>query len=156
MSDEAAFAEVRRHLDAAPERVFAAFSDAKLVSRWLTPSPDITMNVLSFDFRVGGFYRFAYHVPDGSIMTVNGTYRTIEPPGRIAFSWNIEPPDEHAGLQSEVVVSITPAAGGSRIHIRHSQLTLPGARERHGAGWLGALDLLGGLLGEPNSKGILK
>lgn len=122
MVDEAAFAEVRRHLNAAPEQVFAAFADAKLVSRWLRPSPDIAMNVLSFDFRVGGVYRFAYHVPNGPIMKVNGTYRAIEPPSRIAFSWNIEPPDEHAGLQSEVVVSITPDAGGSTLHIRHSQL----------------------------------
>jgi uncharacterized protein YndB with AHSA1/START domain len=150
MDDENALAEVRRHLAATPERVFAAFADAKLVSRWLTPSPDITMNVLSFDFRVGGFYRFAYRVPDGPIMIVNGTYRAIEPPGRIAFSWNIEPPDEHAGLQSEVVVSITASAGGSELYIRHSQLTLPGAGERHGTGWLGALDALDRLLRNPH------
>lgn len=147
MDDEATFAEVRRRLAAAPARVFAAFSDAKLVSRWLTPSPHIRMSVLSFDFRVGGFYRFAYHVPDGAVMIVNGTYRVIERPSRIAFSWNIEPPDEHAGLQSEVVVSITPDGEGCELHIRHSQLALPGAGERHSSGWLGALYLLDALLG---------
>jgi glutathione S-transferase len=147
MDSEVTFAEVRRHLAATPERVFAAFSDAKLVSRWLTPSPEIAMNVLSFDFRVGGFYRFAYHVPDGAVMIVNGTYRAIEPPGRIAFSWNIEPPDEHAGLESEVIVSIVADDGGSELHIRHTQLTLPGAGARHSAGWLGALDLLESLFG---------
>jgi uncharacterized protein YndB with AHSA1/START domain len=144
MKDEAA--EVRRHLAATPERVFAAFSDARLVSRWLTPSPDIAMNVLSFDFRVGGSYRFAYHVPDGPVMIVNGTYRAIEPPNRIVFSWNIEPPDQHAGLQSEVAVSIKAQASGSELRIRHSQLTLPGSRERHDTGWLGALALLDVLL----------
>ena len=79
-------------------------------------------------------------------MTVNGTYRSIEPPSRIVFSWNIEPPDEHAGLQSEVVVVITAAGDGSELHIRHEQLTQAGAAERHSEGWHGALDRLAALL----------
>jgi uncharacterized protein YndB with AHSA1/START domain len=54
--------------------------------------------LLQFDFREGGAYRFAYHVPGGQIMTVRGVYRSIEPPSKIVFSWVIEPPDEHAGL----------------------------------------------------------
>src|ERR1700741_1171686 len=71
------FAEVRRHFEAAPERVFAAFADAGLVGRWLSPSPEITLTVLAFDFRVGGTYRFAYHVPGGSTVIVGGVYRVI-------------------------------------------------------------------------------
>ncbi|HKE20204.1 MAG TPA: hypothetical protein VKB80_35260 [Kofleriaceae bacterium] len=41
--------EVRRFLDASPDRVFAAFSDAALVARWLRPSPDIVLTVLALD-----------------------------------------------------------------------------------------------------------
>ena len=65
MSPEAAVAEIRRHLSAEPERVFSAFANAEMVGRWLTPSPEIKLTVLELDFRVGGAYRFAYHVPDG-------------------------------------------------------------------------------------------
>jgi uncharacterized protein YndB with AHSA1/START domain len=139
-------AEVRRRLAAAPGRVFAAFTDASMVSRWLTPSPDIALTVLQFDFRIGGRYRFAYHVPHGGTMFVNGAYRAIEPPSRIVFTWNIEPPDEHAGIASEVTVTLTPAGAGTDLVIRHEKLTMPGAGPRHAEGWRGAIDRLATLL----------
>ena len=75
-------------------------------------------------------------------MIVNGVYRSIDPPSTIVFSWNIEPPDEHAGLQSEVTVTITPDGAGAELLIRHEKLTRAGAVERHAEGWRGALDQL--------------
>jgi uncharacterized protein YndB with AHSA1/START domain len=139
--------EVRRRLSAAPGKVFAAFGDPDLVRRWLSPAPEIALSVLHLDFRVGGAYRFAYRVPGGQTMIVSGTYRAIQPPASIAFSWNIEPPDEHAGVQSEVTVSITPDGDGTELVIRHEKLTQAGAAERHSQGWKGALDRLAILLG---------
>ncbi len=123
-----------------------------MVSRWLTPSPEIKLTVLQFDFRAGGAYRFAYHVPGGHVMMVNGVYRSIEPPSKIVFSWNVEPPDEHAGLASEVVVAITPESDGCELHIRHERLTQPGAVERHREGWRGALDRLVALLSDAGAS----
>jgi uncharacterized protein YndB with AHSA1/START domain len=145
-SPDEAIAEVRRRLAAPPAKVFGAFADASLVSRWLTPSPEVTLTVLVFEFRVGGAYRFAYHVPGGT-MFVNGTYRAIEPPSRIVFSWNIEPPDEHAGISSEVTITLEPDGSGTALHIRHEQLTRPGAAARHAEGWRGAIDQLSALVG---------
>jgi uncharacterized protein YndB with AHSA1/START domain len=146
MTRDEAVAEVRQHLATAPSRVFAAFADPALVSRWLTPSPDVALRVVQFDFRVGGTYRFAYDVPGRPTMFVNGRYQTIEPPSTIVFSWNIEPPDEHAGVRSEVTVTLTPRGTGTDLRIRHAQLTMPGACARHEAGWRGALHHLVALL----------
>ncbi len=148
MPRDPSVAEVRRRLTATPARVFAAFADASLVSRWLTPSPDVTLTVLDFDFRVGGAYRFAYRVPGRPTMFVNGVYRTIAAPTTIAFSWNIEPPDEHAGVRSEVTVTLTPSGAGTDLLIRHTQLEPPGAAERHAAGWQGATGQLTALLAD--------
>jgi uncharacterized protein YndB with AHSA1/START domain len=140
-----AHAEVRRRLKAAPERVFAAFSEARLVSRWLSPAPEIALTVLAFDFRVGGAYRFSYRVPDADAVIVGGVYRLIEPPGKIVFSWVIEPPDVHAGIESEVTVTIMPDGAGAELLIRHDKLLRIDAVERHAAGWRGALDKLAAL-----------
>lgn len=145
-------AEVRRRLAASPSRVFAAFSQASLVSRWLTPSPEVALTVLEFDFRVGGRYRFAYRVPGRTTMFVNGVYRTIEAPSSIVFSWNIEPPDEHAGVHSEVTVTLAPWGTGTDLLIRHERLTEPGAAERHDAGWRGAVEQLITLLGDASEN----
>ena len=126
--------------------MFAAFADAAVVTRWLSPSPDITLTVLRFEFRVGGAYRYAYDVPGVGIMKVNGTYLAIERPSRIVFTWNIEPPDIHAGTESEVTIRLMPDGAGTTLLIRHARLTLPGAADRHADGWRAALDRLAGQL----------
>jgi uncharacterized protein YndB with AHSA1/START domain len=135
-------AEVHRRLAVAPAKVFAAFADAAVVSRWLTPSPEVGLTVVQFEFRVGGAYRFAYQVPGRPTMFVNGVYRVIDAPSTIVFTWNIEPPDEHAGIHSQVTVSLTPDGSGTQLVIRHERLTLPGAAARHAEGWRGAIDHL--------------
>ena len=139
-------AEVMRHLAATPERIFAAFASADLVARWLSPAPEIALDVLAYDFRLNGRYRFAYRIPTGEVMHVHGAFREIVPPGQLVFSWIIEPPDEHAGIDSEVRVSIDPAPGGALLKIMHERLDRPGAAERHTAGWMGALHRLESLI----------
>jgi uncharacterized protein YndB with AHSA1/START domain len=133
--------------------VFAAFANADLVARWLTPSPEIGLTVLAFDFREGGSYRFAYHVPRATTVIVGGSYSVITPPSKIVFSWVIDPPDEHAGIESEVSVVITPDGTGSELVIRHAQFGRTDAIERHAAGWRRAVDQLAELLAQEEHHG---
>lgn len=134
--------EVRRLLDASPEKVFAAFADRRLIAQWLRPSPDVKLTVLAFDFRPGGAYRFAYDVADAQRMVVGGTFFSIEAPARIVFTWLIEPPDEHAGIDSEVTVQLVARGSSTELTIIHAKFRHEDANQRHEQGWSGALDLL--------------
>jgi uncharacterized protein YndB with AHSA1/START domain len=144
--------EIRQRFAAAPEKVFAAFADARLITRWLTPSPDVTLSVLNFDFREGGSYRFCYHLQNGQTVIVGGFYTLVEPPSKIVFSWIIEPPDEHAGIESEVTVTISQDEGGTELVIRHEKLTHTRAVVRHTEGWYGALRQMAAMLEEEEEK----
>jgi uncharacterized protein YndB with AHSA1/START domain len=146
MSPPVTGVEIRRRLSVSAEEVFAAFADASLVARWLRPSPEVMLTVLEFDFRPGGAYRFAYDVPDGRRMIVGGTYRSIERPTRIVFSWLIEPPDEHAGIDSEVTVTLVSIGNATELTIQHAKFGRADADERHAEGWRGAFELLDTLL----------
>jgi uncharacterized protein YndB with AHSA1/START domain len=75
-------------------------------------------------------------------MVVGGFFSTIDAPARIVFSWLIEPPDEHAGMDSEVTVSIVPRGPSTELIIRHAKFGRADADLRHEKGWGGALDLL--------------
>jgi uncharacterized protein YndB with AHSA1/START domain len=145
--------EIRRRFATGPEKVFAAFADAHLISRWLTPSPDVTLSVLEFDFREGGSYRFCYHLQNEQTVIVGGVYRLVEPPSKIVFSWIIEPPDEHAGIESQVTVTISKDEGGTELVIRHEKLARTSAVDRHAEGWYGALGQLAAMLEEEEEKG---
>lgn len=141
--------QIRRRFVVSPERVFAAFSDPALIERWLSPSPAIAIKVLHFDFRVGGEYRFRYDgrppgEPGEEPMFVGGHFRTIEPPYRIVFTWIIDPPDVHAGIESVVTVSIDGASaiGPTELVVQHEGFDRDDANARHDQGWRGALDRL--------------
>lgn len=139
-------AEVRRHLTAPPERVFAAFTSGEVVAQWLTPSPAVKLTVLELDFREGGRYRFAYDTPQGQRMLVGGVYVKIQAPTLLKFSWLIEPPDLHAGIESQVTVSVTPSGTGSDVVVWHERFEREDANARHAEGWAGALEQLQQLL----------
>ena len=109
--------------------------------------------MLQFDFREGGSYRFAYHVSGATTVIAAGSYSVIEPPSKVVFSWVIEPPDEHAGIESEVSISITPDGNGSELVIRHERFVRADAIERHATGWRGAVDQLAELLAQEEQHG---
>jgi len=93
-----------RDLAAAPDRVFAAWTEPRQVERWWDPSGE-RLALCEIDLRIGGSFTF---VPSGHPdHPFTGIYRAIERPGLIAF--------DALGAQGRVVLA--PTGTGTRMTV---------------------------------------
>lgn len=74
-----------RDFDAPPALVFDALTRPELLMRWFG-AQGWQLVVCEVDLRVGGSWRFVSHGPEGAEMAQGGTYRVIEPPGRLVYT----------------------------------------------------------------------
>jgi uncharacterized protein YndB with AHSA1/START domain len=72
---------------AAPrERVFRALTEPEHVQRWLLGPDGWTMPVCEMDLRVGGGWRYVWRNADGVEFAIQGVFREIERPARLAYT----------------------------------------------------------------------
>jgi uncharacterized protein YndB with AHSA1/START domain len=131
---------VERSYDAAPDRVFAAWSDPEAKARWFGNAED----QLELDFRVGGRERRRGIDADGNAYTFQALYQDIVPASRIVYTYDM--------LLAETRISVSLATvefgrqrDGTRVVITEQGAFFDGhdtpARREHGIGSL--LDALG-------------
>lgn len=130
-----------RVLAAAPEQVFKAFTDPDWYSQWWGPEGTVS-KVTQLDLRVGGAYRVAMKLPDGNETALYGTYREIDPPKLLAYSFAWEGmPD-----QTLVTVELEPHEDGTELTVTHEGFTDQTLCDQHEYGWSGSLDRIEKLL----------
>lgn len=132
--------QLERTFEAPPARVFAAWTDPQLLKRWWGP-PGSTVVEVEVDLRVGGRYRLALQVSGQTTYYVTGTYRTIEPPHRLAFTWRWENEEIDEG-RSLVTIEFRANEGKTDLRLTHAQLPTEESRQSHAEGWRGILDEL--------------
>jgi uncharacterized protein YndB with AHSA1/START domain len=126
---------VRREIAAPADDLFDAWLDAQSLGTWLRPS-GVRETRAETDPRVGGTFRIVM-VDDESSMEHTGTYREIDRPRRLVFTWS-SPATRFR--DSIVTVTFEPSSDGSTV-IEINQVGLPDeeARAGHHAGWSDAL-----------------
>jgi uncharacterized protein YndB with AHSA1/START domain len=126
---------VRREIAAPAETLFDAWLDAESLSTWLRPGV-VSETRAETDPREGGDFRIVM-VRDRSDILHQGTYREINRPSRLVFTWS-SPSTGHR--DSVVTVTFEPLESGSTMVEIH-QVGLPDEESRagHTEGWSDAL-----------------
>ena len=147
MTDEFAVT-VRREIAAPADDLFDAWLDAQSLGTWLRPS-GVRETRAETDPRVGGAFRIVM-VDDESSMEHTGTYREIDRPRRLVFTWS-SPATRFR--DSIVTVTFEPSSDGSTV-IEINQVGLPDeeARAGHHAGWSDALRELERIVGSSGRR----
>lgn len=107
-----------RRFDAPTERVFDAWLDPAMIGRFMFGQRLRDEELVSLDNepRVGG--RFHYKVTrQGVLIDHTGTYREIDRPRRIAFTWGV---DQEQSDASVVTITITPDGDGCELTLEHT------------------------------------
>ena len=134
-----------RTVAGSPERAFEAWTDPEQVSRWTCPDPTATVDV-EIDLRVGGRYLIRMHV-EGGPFTAHGTYREVDPPRRLVYTWGWK--EEAHAMKAETVVTVefVPVEEGTEIRLTHSGFPTPDDRDGHEEGWKICVDRFAELVG---------
>jgi uncharacterized protein YndB with AHSA1/START domain len=102
---------LKRRLNAAPEKVYAAWTNPQQIARWFGPlSVKAGTGQASIDARIGGRYRIGFTNEDGEHHEVGGVYREMVPNRRLVFSWAW-----HSTPERESLVTVTLKASFGRI-----------------------------------------
>jgi uncharacterized protein YndB with AHSA1/START domain len=80
---------VERTFRASPERIFAAYTDPKLVPRWWAP-PGGSVRVVEMDVRPGGKYRYVQQNRAGQELVFVGSYLEVKSPTQLVYTFEIE------------------------------------------------------------------
>jgi uncharacterized protein YndB with AHSA1/START domain len=82
------FIEITREFAASPSAVFRAYTEPDLLKQWLGPR-DLEMEVLEFDARSGGGYRYVHRADRGEFR-FRGVFHSVDEGERIIQTFEYE------------------------------------------------------------------
>jgi uncharacterized protein YndB with AHSA1/START domain len=82
----------------------------------------------------------------GRVVLISGEFDLIEPPNRIAYSWQVEPAPAEA---SRVIVSFLARGRRTEVVVTHERIASKAIRDDHRLGWRGCLKSLAAYMRSP-------
>ncbi len=129
---------LKRRLNAAPEKVYAAWTEPEKIVKWFGPDAG-PVTQAEADVRVGG--RYARHLPHRGRRAASRERRLREvvPNEKLVFTWAWRTMPERESL---VTILIKPDGDGLAPDPDPRAILRRAARDRHQEGWTGCLDKL--------------
>jgi uncharacterized protein YndB with AHSA1/START domain len=144
---------LRLHLEvelpAPPTAVFEALTDPEQLATWWGPHGFTTPSI-DLDLEVGGRYRFAMQPPDGEPFHLQGEFREIEVPHRLAYTFRWEEPDTD-DVETVVTLVLVDLGASTRLTVDQGAFATEPRRELHERGWSDSLHRLQAWLSQPRS-----
>lgn len=118
--------------------VFNAWTEPKHLKNWWGPGK-VHCPEAHIDLKVGGKYRIANKMEDGSVLWISGQFEEINPPEKLVYDWYVGEEDNAPSL---VTVLFREHVDGTELVIWHACIGDVATRDMHGKGWLGCLEKL--------------
>jgi uncharacterized protein YndB with AHSA1/START domain len=126
--------DLDRAYPAPPERVWAAFTDADLLRRWVCPDPGWTVSSCETDPHAGGGYRIRFGPrPGGDDFRETATFVVFEPVTRLVLDVLTEGAD--MSETSRCTVVLRPVDGGTRLDLTVDNLSEADTLAAMRTGW---------------------
>ena len=142
--------EVRYSIRAPRDRVFRAWTDPEELKQWWGPG-EFTTPVAQIDLRPGGSYLLVMQPGHGDALRVVGTYRQIEPPSRLVYTWRWDTPWSD-GSESIVTVDFIGRGQETEVVVLHEGFG-PEGEDPYRQGWEGGLQKLAASIGKGVTHG---
>jgi len=130
---------IKKILHAPIEKVFDAWLNPKMLSKFMRGMPDMAETDVEMDARDGGHFKFIMHLGD-KIIPHTGKYLEISRPDKLIFTWE----SQYSVVDNSTVTLIFTKIDDHKtnISLSHVKFIDEEARSGHEDGWGNVLDKL--------------
>ena len=136
--------QLSRIVAASPARIFNAWTIADQLKRWTCPDPNARVEA-DIDLRAGRHYSIRMDA-EGGPFTAHGTYRVVDPPRRLVYTWGWKEAAHPMKEETLVTVELVPATDGTEIRLTHEGFPTRSDVDGHERGWKICLERLAELV----------
>jgi uncharacterized protein YndB with AHSA1/START domain len=131
---------VTHQLPARRADVWRAITDPGELAAWWGPK-GFTSPSVEFEPRVGGSYRIAMQPPEGDPFHLEGDFREVQPPSRLAYTFRWEPPDPD-DRETLATLSLSDRGESTDVKLTQGEFLTQERLAVHDEGWTESFEKL--------------